>query len=150
MPVAGDRLGYECDTAREVRDDQRSVAGCLVFPGPELTLARPGPARPQGAIDQGYRATGGLRRVLRRWPELRCRLFDQWRQERDAPGDGRLVHAEDICPYFLGDVIAHVPARDDKRFTEGKFPHSSGSFDPRFRHQFADHLLEFAELLSIK
>src|SRR6266568_9652148 len=83
MLVAGNRIGYESDAAGEIRDDQGPVARGLVFPRPQLALARPGPAWPQGAIYQGDRSPGGLRRLLRGWPELRGRLTDQWRQERD-------------------------------------------------------------------
>ena len=43
MLVARNRLRYEGDTPGEIRDDQRPVASRLVFPGPQLALACPGP-----------------------------------------------------------------------------------------------------------
>src|SRR6266516_2936451 len=73
MLITRDQLGYEGNAARKVRDDQRAVTRCLVFPSPQLTLAGLGPARPQGAVYQGDCSSGGLGCVLGRWPELlRC------------------------------------------------------------------------------
>src|SRR5260370_42322513 len=60
MLIAGNRLGYENDAASESRDDKRPVACRLVFPGPQFAFARPGPARPQGAV---YQCDRSLRRV---------------------------------------------------------------------------------------
>src|SRR5512142_2556320 len=122
MLVARNRLGYEGDTAGEIRDDQRPVAGRPVFPGPQLALACPGPAWPQGAIYQRDRAPGSLCRLVHGRPELRGRLIDQWRQEANVSRDRGLIHVEDLCPDFLNDVIAGVSAGNDDCFTQGKFP----------------------------
>ena len=88
---------------------------CLIFPSPQLTLAGPGPARPQGTVYQGDRAPDSLRCLLRRWPELRGSLIDKRRQEDDAPRDRGLIHIEDLRPHLLGDVMAHIPTGDDER-----------------------------------
>ena len=93
----------EGDTVGGIRDDQRPVAGRLVFPGPQLALAYPGPAWPQGAVYQRDRAPGSLCRLVRGRPELRGRLIDQWRQEADVSRDRGLIHVEDLCPDFLND-----------------------------------------------
>src|ERR1039457_735239 len=150
MLVARNRLGYEGDTPGEIRDDQRPVAGRLVFPGPQLALACPGPARPQGAVYQRDRAPGSLRRLVRGRPELRGHLIDQWRQEADVPRDRGLIHVKDLCPDLLNDVIAGVSAGNDERFTQGKFPRMALSSVPRFFQQVADQFLQFVELLSVQ
>src|SRR5277367_1722745 len=141
MLVARNRLRYEGDMSGEIRDNQRPVAGRLVFPGPQLALARPGPAWPQGAIYQRDRALGGLRRLVRGRPELRGHLIDQWRQEADVPRDRRLIHVEDLCPDFLNDVIAGVSAGNDECFMQGKVPWVTISSVPRFLQQVTDQFL---------
>src|SRR5512142_902398 len=150
MLVARNRLGYEGDTAGEIRDDQRPVAGRPVFPGPQLALACPGPAWPQGAIYQRDRAPGSLCRLVHGRPELRGRLIDQWRQEANVSRDRGLIHVEDLCPDFLNDVIAGVSAGNDDCFTQGKFPRVAFSPVPRFLQQVAGQFLQFVELLSVQ
>ena len=62
------------------------------------------------------------------------------------PRDRGLVHVEDLRPYFLGDVIAGVPAGDDDRLAHGEFPWAPDSFIPWLAKQVSDHLLQFIEL----
>src|SRR5262249_41625579 len=50
ITIARDRLRHEGDIAGEIGDNQGSVASRLVFPRPQFTLARPGPAWPQSAV----------------------------------------------------------------------------------------------------
>ena len=50
------------------------------------------------------------------------RLTGQWRKVRDVPRDRGLIHVEDLCPDFLGDVIADVSAGNDDHLAQGKFP----------------------------
>ncbi len=110
MPVAGNRLGNEHYAALEIRDNQRAVSRGLVFPGPQLVFAIPGPARPQRAVYQRDRSLRGLSCVLCRRPVLcRC-LLDKWREERDVPRYRRLVDVEDAGPYFLDDVLPYIEA----------------------------------------
>src|SRR4028118_639400 len=62
MLVAGNRFGPESNLASQIRDDQRSVTCRLVLPSPQLALAGPGPAQPQGPAPPGDRAPAGLPR----------------------------------------------------------------------------------------
>jgi hypothetical protein len=122
------------------------VARRLIFPRPQFTLACPRPAWPQGAVYQGDRALGGFHGFLSGRPELRSCLLSQWRQQGDVPRDRGLVDIKDLRPDFLDDVIASVPAGDDKRLAQGKSPWAAVSLIPRFCEQIRDHLLEFIEL----
>src|SRR5215470_13674525 len=36
-------------------------------------------------------------------------LLDQWSKASDDPRDRGLLHVEDVGPYFLDDVLTHVP-----------------------------------------
>ena len=150
MLVAGNGLGDEGDMPGGVSDDKRPVAGRLVFPGPQFALACPGPAWPQGAVYQGNRAPGGFRRLVRGGPELLGCLVDQRRKKRDVPRDRGLMHVEDLCPDFLGDVITGVSAGNDKRLTQRKFPRVAVSLVPGFIQHFADQFCQFVELLSVQ
>src|SRR5581483_5246507 len=149
MLISGNRLGDEGDPATEIRDDQRPVTRCLVFPSPQLPLTGPRPARPQGTASQSDRSSGGLCRCLRGWPERCGSLIDEWCQDGDVPRNRGLVHIEDLRPYLFGDVIAHISARNDQRLTQGEFPRTALAVIPWFLEQVADHLLQFVELLSV-
>ena len=85
MLIAGDGLGNECYAALKIRDNQRSVARGLIFPGPQLTFAIPGPARPQRAVYQRDRTPSGFGCFLQSWPEFGGRLLDQRGEECDDP-----------------------------------------------------------------
>src|SRR5436309_29769 len=113
MLVAGNGLGNECYAALKIRDDQRAVSGGLVFPGPQLALAVPGPARPQRAVYQCDRVPGGLGCLLRRRPVLFRRQLDKWREKCDVPRYRRLGDVEYVGPYILDDVLPHISAGND-------------------------------------
>lgn len=85
MLVAGNGLGNKCYAALNIRDNQGAVPGCLVFPGPQLALAVPGPAGPQCAVYQCDRSFGGLGCILFRRPVFFCCVLNKWREERDVP-----------------------------------------------------------------
>ena len=78
----------------------------------------------------------GLGRLFRGWPESRGRLIDQRRQESDISRDRGLADIEDLCPDFLGDVIAGVSAGHDQCLAEGEFPRAAFPFVPWFFEQF--------------
>src|SRR6266487_5946478 len=131
MLVAGNGLRNECYAALKIRDDQRAMSGGLVFPGPQLALAVPGPAWPQRAVYQRDRVPRGLGCVLRRRPVLFCRQLDEWREKCDVSRYRGLGDVEDIGPYILDDVLPHIPAGNDYRFPQGQFARASFLFLPR-------------------
>src|SRR5512142_2732481 len=150
MLVASDRLGDECYAALQIRYDQRAVSRGLVFPGPQLTFAVPGPARPQRAVYEGDRVPGSLGCVLRRRPVPVCRLLDQWREKRDVPRYRRLVNLEDVGPYLFDYVLPQISAGDDKCLSQGQLAWASYSFIPGFPEQFVRAVHQFVELLFVQ
>jgi hypothetical protein len=70
-------------------------------------------------------------------------------EERDDPRDRGLVHVEDISPYFLDDVLPHVPACDDERLPESQLPRTAGPFIPWDFQEFRNALLQLVELLFV-
>src|SRR5512142_829236 len=150
MLVASDRLGGECYAALQIRYDQRAVSRGLVFPGPQLTFAVPGPARPQRAVYEGDRVPGSLGCVLRRRPVPVCRLLDQWREKRDVPRYRRLVNLEDVGPYLFDYVLPQISAGDDKCLPQGQLAWASYSFIPGFPEQFVRAVHQFVELLFVQ
>jgi len=102
---------------------------------PKLIFTFPGPARPQGAVYQRDRVSGGLGCGLWRWPVFLCCFIDQWREERDVPRYRCLIDVKDVGPYILNDVLPKISAGNDKRLPQSQFPRTSPSFIPWFFEQ---------------
>src|SRR6516165_12392805 len=132
MLVAGNGVGNECYATLKIRDDQRAVSGGLVFPGPQLALAVPGPAWPQRPVYQRDHVPGGLSCVLCRRLVFFCCLLDEWREECDVPRYRRLGDVEDVGPYVLDDVLPHISAGNDQRFPQAQFARAPFLFIPWF------------------
>jgi hypothetical protein len=58
------------------------------------------------------------------------------------------VNAEYVCPDLFGDVVALVPAGNDKRLAERQLARASGFFIPRLYEQFLYARFEFIKLLA--
>jgi hypothetical protein len=88
--VAGIGLGNERYATPDIRDNQGAVSRGLVFLGPQLALAVPGPAGSLRAVHQGDRPWWPGCALCRR-PVFLCRLLDEWREESDVPRYRRLI-----------------------------------------------------------
>ena len=60
------------------------------------------------------------------------------------------VHVEYLRPDFLGYVISGVPAGDNERLAQRKFPRAAGFLSPWLLKNLADDLLQLVELLSVQ
>src|SRR6266576_4132944 len=148
--VTGNGLGNECYAALTICDQQGTMSRGLVLPGPQLVLAVPGPARPQRAIYQHDRSSGGLRCIFFRRPVFLCCLLDEWRQERDVPRYCRLVDVEDVRPHILDDILPYISAGNDQRLPQSQLTRSPFSLIPWFFEQSGHAIFQLVKLLSIQ
>src|SRR5260370_17761125 len=109
MAVSRDRVRHIEDIAIVIGYHEGSVASRLVFSGPEVLCAGPGPARPERPVYQGDRTPGSLGRLPGGGPELLHCVADDRGQELYVAGDAALADAAYLGPHFPGYSIPHVP-----------------------------------------